>query len=157
MNPSRRPPGSVRFGRCLLAGLFSGIVAAVLANLSAAAISRVSELRFEELNFVSIAIASVGSNLIGSLFFYGFARWTTRPVLWFVVAALAAATADSVVTILRPPHPDFGKLANPLHYIVAMTAVILLPAFAPSRSRLPPPIPETLRRPSPPPLPRNST
>ncbi len=157
MNPSRRPPGSVRFGRCLLAGLFSGIVAAILANLSAAAISRVSELRFAELNLLSISIASVASNLIGSLFFYGFARWTTRPVLWFVVAALAAATADSVVTILRPPHPDFGKLANPLHYIVAMTAVILLPAFAPTRPKLPPPIPERLRRPSPPPLPQKST
>ena len=157
MNPSRRPPGSVRFGRCLLAGLFSGIVAAILANLSAAAISRVSELRFAELNLLSISIASVASNLIGSLFFYGFARWTTRPVRWFVVAALAAATADSVVTILRPPHSDFAKLANPLHYIVAMTAVLLLPAFAPSRSKLPPPIPESLRRPSPPPLPQNST
>ena len=157
MHPGRKPPGSVRFGRCLLAGLFSGIVAAVLANLSAAAISRVSELRFEELNLLSISIASVASNLIGSLFFYGFARWTTRPVLWIAVAALAAATADSVVTILRPPHPDFGKLANPLHYIVAMTAAILLPAFAPTRSKLPPPIPETARRPSPPLLPKNST
>src|SRR5438552_9467230 len=109
MNPSRKPPGSVRFGRCLLAGLFSGIIAAILANLSAAAISRVSELQFEELNFLSISIASIASNLIGSLFFYGFARWTTRPVLWFAVAALAAATADSAVTMLRPPHPDFGK------------------------------------------------
>ncbi len=155
MNPSRRPPGSVRFGRCLLAGLFSGIVAAILANLSAAAISGVSELQFAELNFLSIAISSVVSNLIGSLFFYGFARWTTRPVLWFAVAAFAAATADSVVTILRPPHPDFAKLANPLHYIVAMTAVILLPAFAPTRSKLPPPIPETARHP--PPLPKTVT
>src|SRR5258708_35609575 len=119
MNPSRKPPGSVRLGRCLLAGLFSGIIAAILANLAAAAISRVSGLRFEELNLLSISIAAVASNLIGSLFFYGFARWTTRPVLWMAVAALAAATADSVVTSLRPPHPGFGELANPLQYIVA--------------------------------------
>ena len=122
----------VSLGRCTLAGLFAGIVAAVLANLALLILVKQMGQSFDVLNWFSVGRASMVSCLLGAFVFGALARWTRRPVLWFVVAGLAVATLDSVMVYLHPPEPGIARIANPLHYVVAITALVFIPALAPA-------------------------
>ena len=121
-------------GRCALAGLLAGMAAAILANLAHALLSQATGLRFRELNFLSITRASLIACVLGGLVFYAAARWTKHPVAWFAVAGLLVTTADSLFVMLHPPQPGFDRLANPLHFIVGLITIVLLPRLARGRN-----------------------
>jgi hypothetical protein len=117
-------------GRSLVAGLVSGVASAVLANLAVVALGRVTGTGYPELTVIPVTLASVISNLAGGLVFYVLARGVRYPVGLFAVAALAAAAFDSLIVFLRPPHPGFAAFANPLHFLVALTAIVIVPRIA---------------------------
>lgn len=113
--------------RALLAGLVSGVAAAVLASVAAYALQWVFGTSYAELSVVPITVVSVLTNVVGGVVYYGLSRWTRRPAAIFAVLALVLATVDSVFVALNPLYPGFALVANPLHYIVAIAAAVLIP------------------------------
>jgi hypothetical protein len=119
--------GTPSIGRALAAGLLSGIASAVLANLVLMTLNRVTGTGYPELTVIPVTLASVVSNLAGGLVYYALARGVRYPVVLFALAALAAAAFDSLIVFLRPPHPGFAAYANPIHFLVALTAILIVP------------------------------
>jgi hypothetical protein len=70
------------------------------------------------------------SCVLAGFAYYTLARATERPVLWFVLAGTAVATIDSIWVALHPPEAGFARIADPLHYVVAVTAFVFIPALA---------------------------
>jgi len=140
---------SPTLGRTILAGFIAGVIGAVLANLALLILERQMERSFPVLNWVSVARASIISSMLGALVYQGLVRWTKRPVLWFVVIGLAVTILDSIMLAAHPPEAGIARVANPLHFVVAITALLLIPALAqafpePERGgarRNPPPVP----------------
>jgi len=120
-------------GRSLGAGLVSGMASAVLANLAMLALGRVTGTGYPELTVIPVTLASVVPNLAGGLVFFALARSVRHPAGLFAVAALAVAAFDSLIVLLRPPHPGFAAFANPLHFLVALTAIVIVPRIATGR------------------------
>jgi len=121
----------VSVGRAVLAGLIAGAVGALLANLAAWVLSRQFGQTFEQLNWYSISRASMISCTVAGVVYYGLTRFTQHPLAWFVVFGLAVAIADSVLVALHSPEAGFARVANPLHFVVAVVALVLIPALAP--------------------------
>jgi hypothetical protein len=119
-------------GRCILAGLIAGAISAVLANLAALVLTRQFNQHFPELNWFSISRAAVISCVAGAFVYAAFLRWTKRPVIWFVISGLIVATLDSVLLAMHPPVAGIARIANPLHFVVAITALVLIPTLAPA-------------------------
>src|SRR5437867_318638 len=123
--------GRVSLGRAVLAGLIAGAVAALLANLAAWVLSRQFGQTFDQLNWFSISRASVISCTVAGIVYCALGRFSQRPAIWFVVLGLAAAAADSVLVTMHPPEAGFARVANPLHFVVAIVALVLIPTLAP--------------------------
>ena len=68
---------------------------------------------------------------VAGVVYYGLTRFTQHPLAWFVVFGLAVAIADSVLVALHSPEAGFARVANPLHFVVAVVALVLIPALAP--------------------------
>ncbi len=69
---------------------------------------------------------------VAGLFYYGLTRFTQHPVTWFIIFGLAVATGDSVLVAVYSPEAGFARVANPLHFVVAAVALILIPALTPT-------------------------
>src|SRR5437762_845184 len=121
----------VSMGRAVLAGVIAGVVAAVLANVAAIILSRQFGQSFDQLNWFSIFRASMISSVIAAFVYSGLAQWTNHPVVSFATLGLAVAIIDSVWVSRHPPEAGFDRIANPLHFVAAITAVVLIPALAP--------------------------
>lgn len=119
-------------GRCILAGLIAGAVSALLANLAALVLSRQLNQTVDDLNWLSISRAAMVSCVAGGFVYAGLARWTKRPAIWFAIVGLAVAAVDSVLVAMHPSSASFARLANPLHFVVAITAIIIIPLLAPA-------------------------
>ena len=135
-------------GRAVLAGVIAGVVAAVLANVTALILSRQFGQSFDQLNWFSISRASMISSVIAAFVYSGLAHWTNRPAVWFAALGLAIALIDSLLVSRHPPEAGFDRVANPLHFIVAISALVLIPTLAPAFPQpqpgptLPPPAPQ---------------
>jgi len=140
--------GGVSVGRAVLAGLIAGAVGALLGNVAALILSRQFGQSFEQLNWFSISRASMISCMIAAFVYSGLARLSKHPVLWFALIGLAVAAVDSVMVSLHPPESGFDRIANPLHFVVAISALVLIPALAPAfpqpetGRKMPPPVPQ---------------
>jgi hypothetical protein len=130
MNEQNRAGPSL--GRCILAGLIAGAVSTLLANLAALILARQFNRTFDELNWLSISRASMISCFAGAFVYAALLRWTKHPVIWFTIGGLAVATLDSVFVAMHPPVPGIERIANPLHFVVAIVALILIPILAPA-------------------------
>ncbi|MGF1470627.1 MAG: hypothetical protein ACFB50_02660 [Rubrobacteraceae bacterium] len=118
------------FRTFLLAGFLAGAVAAVLANVVYGTFRLMGGTSYEELSATTISLASVIPGLLGAVFYYGLTRWVGRPATVLVAVALVAATADSVIVAVNEPQPGFALIATPLHYVVALSIALVLPAVA---------------------------
>ena len=138
----------VSVGRAVLASVIAGWVGAVLANVTAIILSRQMGQNFEQLNWFSISRASMISCVLAGFVYSALARWTRRPAVWFAALGLGVAAGDSVMVALHPPEAGFDRIANPLHFVVAISALVLIPALAPAFPQpntgraMPPPVPE---------------
>src|SRR5258706_565079 len=133
MNANKRESS---LGRCVLAGLIAGALAALLANLANAVLERQFKQSYNELTWVSISRAAMISCVLGAFVYAGLLRWTKHARLWFVVLGLAVTILDSVLVVMYAPVPGIARVANPLHFVVAITALVLIPTLAPV---IPPP------------------
>jgi hypothetical protein len=122
--------GPIPFRNALLAGLLSGIAAAILGTLTLLIMQALTGDRFTELTPVSITAISLLTNLLGGIAYYLLARFTARPALFFAILALVLATLDTLMVAANPLHPGFATVATPLHYVVAFVAIILIPRLA---------------------------
>lgn len=138
----------VSTGRAVLAGVIAGFLAAILANVAAFILSRQFGQSFDQLNWFSISRASMISSVIAAFVYSALTHWTSRPIIWFAALGLTVAVIDSVLVAQHPPEAGFDRIANPLHFVVAITAVALIPALAPSFPQpttgrtMPPPFPQ---------------
>ena len=88
------------------------------------------------------------SCMIAAFVYSALGRLSKHPVLWFAVIGLAVAAVDSVMVSLHPPESGFDRIANPLHFVVAISALVLIPALAPAfpqpetGRKMPPPVPQ---------------
>jgi hypothetical protein len=138
---------NLSLGRCVLTGSIAGIVGALLANLALLVLTTHFGQSFDQLNWFSITRASMISSVLGGFVYYALSCWTARPLVWFILLGLAVATLDSIFVWRHPPEPGFARIANPLHYVVTITAILFIPALAPvfpsetSKRSNPPPVP----------------
>lgn len=116
--------------KALLAGLLSGVAAAILGTLALFIMQALTGDHFAELTPVSITLISLFTNLLGGLAFYLLARFTGRPTLFFALLALVLATLDTIMVAANPLYPGFAMVATPLHYVVALVAILLIPRLA---------------------------
>jgi hypothetical protein len=129
MNENKTRP---TLGRCVLAGLNAGALATLLANLANLILSRQFNQSYDQLNWVSISRASMISCVLGAFVYAALLRWTNRPLLWFVLISLAVALLDSFFVSKYPPVAGIARIANPLHFVVAITALVVIPILAPA-------------------------
>lgn len=122
--------GAGFLGRFVLAGAVAGVVAAVVAGVAGAILQAVVGRSYVELSAVPIAVASLVTCVVGGVVYYALSRWTRWPVAIFAAIALVVATLDTVFVTLNPPHPGFAVIANPLHYVVAVVAAVLIPLLS---------------------------
>jgi|GEM_PF-2064844 len=135
-------------GRFLSAGLVSGVVAAILANIGLLVLTNIlnrGDRYASVLNIFSITAICLVANLIGSVLFYFLLRFF-KPVVAvsiFVALAMLAAIGNSLIAgpgaslpagmpVLAP---GFADVANPLHFLVALTATIIIPLLTISRGQ----------------------
>ncbi|SDJ16984.1 hypothetical protein [Alteribacillus bidgolensis] len=116
--------------KCVFGGFMAGIVAAILANIGNLLLGSLTGQSYPQLNLMSITLSSLVTNLIGSMVYFGFTRHTKHPFMNYSVLALVVATLDSVFVAVNPPVPGFSNIANPLHYVVAVTSILLIPYVA---------------------------
>lgn len=133
-------------GRFLRAGLISGVVAAVLANIGLLVLNNVlnrGDQYANVLNIGSITAICLLTSLIGSVLFYFLVRWfrPTIAVAIFVTVAMLVAIGNSVMVGsgaslpagMPTLNPGFADIANPLHFLVALTATIVIPLLTVGR------------------------
>lgn len=131
VNTSINNNGSlVKFGKTLFGGVIAGIIAAVLANVMTMIVEDITGYSFKELTVVSITAASMVTNIIGSIVYYFFVNKSKKPIRLYVILALFIATLDSILATINAPAQGFGLIATPIHYIVAITSIIVVPQWS---------------------------
>jgi hypothetical protein len=135
----------------VLGGLVAGVAAALLANLTLFILTRQFGQSFDGLTWYTIARAAVISCVLLGFIYSGLSRRTKHPLVWFALIVLAVSTGNAVLITMRVAEAGFGRVAIPIHFVGALTAIVLIPRLAAA-------IPRTERptqpaRPIPPPIP----
>ena len=114
----------------LVAGLIAGVVAALAGVVTLLIMQAITGDSYPELTPLTVTGIALVANLAGGLLYAILTRFVARPMLWYAVIALVAATLDSLLSIVNPLHPGFGTIATPLHYVVAGISIALVPRLA---------------------------
>ncbi|MEK9656818.1 MAG: hypothetical protein VW378_00380 [bacterium] len=85
------------------------------------------DLRFYELNVISVTLASFGACFLGTILYAWLKTFFSKPWLIFACICFGFAILDSCWVLLMYPVSGFAKLANPLHFVVSGLLVVLLP------------------------------
>lgn len=120
-------PASV--SKTFAAGSIAGIISIVLSNLLAWAIMAANNYQFEMLNGFSITMSAFLANLIGAFIYRVLWNKTTRAGLYYTILCLVMAVLTTVNTAANPMEPNIGAVANPLHFLVAVLSLILIPVL----------------------------
>lgn len=121
-SPTARP-----VSRILTAGLVAGLVSTILAIVFHTVRQAMTGLAYQELNVVSITATAMLTSLIGSLVYWLLSRSGRDPGRTFTVIGLGAAILTALPAIVAPMYPGFGLATVPLHLIVAVVAVVVIP------------------------------
>lgn len=113
----------------LKVGLGVGIVAGIAAIILYYVLCNLLDLTFEQLNPVSILIASVIVNLIGALIYTKLHQKTARPRLYYGLITVGVALLISWYDWAYPPEPQIVDVANPIHALVASLSIAWIPAW----------------------------
>ncbi|XID95559.1 hypothetical protein ACF3MZ_14025 [Paenibacillaceae bacterium WGS1546] len=125
----QKKAGSVTAVHTLIVGAAAGIVSAIGSNLLAWGIMAANDYRFEMLNGFSITLSAFFANLIGAFIYRALRKRTARATLYYAALSLAMAVLMTVNTAANPMEPHIGAVANPLHFLVAVLSLVLIPAF----------------------------
>jgi Family of unknown function (DUF6069) len=120
----------------LLSGLIAGAISAVIANLYYLIFSAITGYSYVELNVISITLASVIPSLLGSLVYFGLSRQISTATNVFVTLGLIFGFLSIIPTLVAPPNPapGFAVATAPLHILVAVVCVTVVPFFARRRA-----------------------
>lgn len=113
----------------LLYGCMTGIIAGIASMILNELIGAATGLSFKELNPVSIIIASVIANLIGAMIFMKWVRKTARPALNYLILTAMATILLTLMDSINPPAPKFWIIAYPIHLLVALVSILLIPRW----------------------------
>lgn len=113
----------------LRAGVVAGVISAVLANIALLLLTDITGKSFAQLSHLSVTVASVVPNLFGSMIYYYLVKKTSRASGIYAIITLTLATADSIMQAIAAPASGFAMIANPLHYIVAFSSILVIPRF----------------------------
>jgi hypothetical protein len=124
LSAKRRRSQPAGFGRCLLAGVGAGIVAALAARAASALLhTRIPPV-------VPSEGSAFAGAMLGGLLYWLLARVSRRPAAWLWGIGLAAATGISLVVALLPGAavriPSFGYLNGltaPLGQLLALVGL----------------------------------
>jgi uncharacterized membrane protein YeaQ/YmgE (transglycosylase-associated protein family) len=120
-----------------LGGLIAGIVGAIIANIYFLIFSSVTGYSYAELNLFSITLAGIIPSVIGALVYFGLSRMTAKATTLFVALGIVLGALSALPVFIAPPNPapGFAAATTPMHLIVALSAVIIIPLFVQNASK----------------------
>ena len=108
----------------------------MLASLVSLALQAITGDHYSQLGVAPVAMAAVLTNVAGGGVYGLLVRRTTRPTAYFGALAGVLATLDTQLTIVTKHEAMFAAIAAPLHFIVAVVAVTVIPAVVAGRPSL---------------------
>jgi Family of unknown function (DUF6069) len=133
MTTARDNRNIIPASNALKAGFASAVISVIIANIYHAIQSNLSNTSYAELNIISITMTSLITSLIGGFVYMGLARLTARATTIFTVLGIGLAVLSSLPQFLQPLHPGFAAASVPLHLIVGVIAVLIIPRLAQPR------------------------
>ncbi|WP_163529699.1 hypothetical protein [Halobacillus ihumii] len=115
--------------RSVLIGLYVGLLSGVAAAATAYLISAFTGLWFSQLNLFSILMASIIPNITGGLIFTKLFQKTSRPKLFYFLLTAGVTLLLTIFDIANPPAENFGIVAHPVHFVVALFSIWLIPRW----------------------------
>lgn len=115
--------------RIFKVGLGVGLITGILCIILYLILSWLLDVRFIQLNPVSIMVASVVVNVIGALIYTKIRDTTSRPRLFYGLITVGAALMLSLYDWAYPSEPDITGIANTLHAFVASLSIAWIPTF----------------------------
>jgi len=115
--------------KTIAVGSIAGIISVLLSNFLAWAIMAANNYQFEMLNGFSITISAFLANLIGAFIYRVMWNKSSRAGLYYAILCLVMAVLTTVNTVANPMEPNIGAVANPLHFLVAVLSLILIPVI----------------------------
>ncbi|MCJ7842220.1 hypothetical protein MUB24_15200 [Lederbergia sp. NSJ-179] len=113
----------------LLIGLYVGVISGAAAIATAYLLGAVTGLWFSQLNWISIAVASIIANIAGAMIFVKWFRKTARPSLYYVLLTGGVTLLSSLNVLANPPADKFGVIAQPVHIVVFLLSIWLVPMW----------------------------
>ncbi|MGP4081491.1 hypothetical protein ACTWQL_16415 [Pseudalkalibacillus sp. R45] len=121
----------------LMTGLGIGIVSGIAAILLYEVLCYLLGVTFEQLNPVSIMIASVIVNMIGAMIYSSLKKKTSSPRMYYAMITIGVALFLSWMDWAYPPEPGIAGVANPIHALVASLSIAWIPVWVNKRTRKP--------------------
>ncbi len=121
----------------LQAGLLAGLIGGLIASVYYYIYQAISGRSYAELNILTIMLTALLVNVVGSLVYYGLVRYTQRnPTSIFRAVGLIFGIMSALPNFLAPPNltPGFAWAASPMHLIVALSCLLIVPRWLQSRS-----------------------
>ncbi len=120
---------ATNIGRYLLAGLIAGLVGGIISVVYGLIFQAVSGNSYAELAFYTILPFAIVISIIGALAYYGLNRFSRNPLPIFWGVGLGFAILSIVPNFTSPvnPTPGFAAASSPMHLIVALVCLIIVP------------------------------
>lgn len=115
--------------KSLLIGLYAGILSGAGGIAVAYLLGALTGLWFTQLNWLSIAIASIIPNIIGALLFAKWFQKTSRPTLYYAALTIGVTLLLTINDWANPPAAKFGVVVHPVHVVVALLSIWLVPMW----------------------------
>lgn len=126
----------MKISQTLKAGLYSGLIAAVINNLYGFIYKTVTGIQAAIINPVSISLSSILPLVIAGLVFYFLASKLKNGATVFSIASIVLGVL-SLYSSFQPVLPDgsavpqgFALLTAPMHIVAALCAAIGIPKFS---------------------------
>ncbi|MGP4039783.1 hypothetical protein ACTWP4_07765 [Gracilibacillus sp. D59] len=119
--------------KSIMIGCFVGMVAGVAGIITAYLIGMFTELWFDQLTWVSIGIAAIVTNMAGAFIYTKWFQATKNPRVYYIILVTGITLLMTVNDIVNPPAMDFGIVAHPVHIVVALLSIWLIPTWLESK------------------------
>ncbi|UOQ44222.1 hypothetical protein MUN89_20590 [Halobacillus salinarum] len=121
--------------KTLLTGLYAGVIGAVAALAVTYLLGTATGLWFEQLTWFSIGGAAILANIMGALIFSKFFRKTKRARGYYALLTLGVTLLMTMNDLANPPAVKFGIIAHPVHAVVAVLTIWLVPEWLKSEDK----------------------
>ncbi|MFS0645174.1 MULTISPECIES: hypothetical protein [Siminovitchia] len=113
----------------ILVGLYAGVISGAAGIAAAYLLGAVTGLWFSQLNWISIAVASIIANIAGAMIFVKWFQKTAKPSLYYVLLAGGVTLLSSLNVWANPPADKFWVIAQPVHVVVFLLSIWLVPMW----------------------------